>query len=85
VVNILNRQARRACSAHRIAHGRERDCGRARAIRIERELQAGVATNLKLTQITPPLIGFLRKWKDPYWILDTVEFKTAWHPIEFDP
>jgi hypothetical protein len=21
------------------------------------------------------------KGQDPYWILDTVEFKTAWHPI----
>ena len=21
------------------------------------------------------------KVADPYWILDTVEFKTAWHPI----
>ena len=21
------------------------------------------------------------KVEDPYWILDTVEFKTAWHPI----
>ena len=24
---------------------------------------------------------FSAKVEDPYWILDTVEFKTAWHPI----
>jgi len=47
------------------------------------QLQSGLATNLKrYTQ--RPLTG--REWaspkaEDPYWILDTVEFKTAWHPI----
>jgi len=24
---------------------------------------------------------FATKAENPYWILDTVEFKTAWHPI----
>jgi hypothetical protein len=24
---------------------------------------------------------FTAKSEDPYWILDSVEFKTAWHPI----
>jgi hypothetical protein len=24
---------------------------------------------------------FDSKAEDPYWILDTIEFKTAWHPI----
>jgi hypothetical protein len=24
---------------------------------------------------------FTEKAEDPYWILDTIEFKTAWHPI----
>ena len=50
---------------------------------ISGKLQAGAALNLKrysnhsLAQ---------KRWlgaeaEDPYWILDTVEFKTAWHPI----
>ena len=47
------------------------------------KLRAGVATNLKrysnhsLTEDE----WFTAKAEDPYWILDTVEFKTAWHPI----
>jgi hypothetical protein len=28
-----------------------------------------------------PADWFGAKAEDPYWILDTVEFKTAWHPI----
>jgi len=28
-----------------------------------------------------PADGFREKVEDPYWILDTIEFKTAWHPI----
>jgi acyl-CoA reductase-like NAD-dependent aldehyde dehydrogenase len=47
------------------------------------ELQGGTAINLKRyaqRRLTP------EQWlsdacADPYWILDTVEFKTAWHPI----
>jgi acyl-CoA reductase-like NAD-dependent aldehyde dehydrogenase len=47
------------------------------------QLQSGAATNLKryaARNLTA------REWsglkaEDPYWILDTVEFKTAWHPI----
>jgi len=44
---------------------------------------SGTATNLKrYTARSLPA----KKWaqpvaEDPYWILDTVEFKTAWHPI----
>jgi len=47
------------------------------------QLRAGVATNLK-RYIHRPLgedDWFTAKAEDPYWILDTVEFKTAWHPI----
>jgi acyl-CoA reductase-like NAD-dependent aldehyde dehydrogenase len=47
------------------------------------KLQAGTAINLKrYAQHAPASAGwFTAKVEDPYWILDTVEFKTAWHPI----
>jgi acyl-CoA reductase-like NAD-dependent aldehyde dehydrogenase len=47
------------------------------------ELQAGAAMNLKRYS-NHSLVSadwFTAKAEDPYWILDTVEFKTAWHPI----
>jgi acyl-CoA reductase-like NAD-dependent aldehyde dehydrogenase len=47
------------------------------------ELQAGTALNLKRYS-SHSLKGadwFGEKAEDPYWILDTIEFKTAWHPI----
>jgi acyl-CoA reductase-like NAD-dependent aldehyde dehydrogenase len=44
-------------------------------------LQAGVATNLKRYANHAAADWFSAKVEDPYWILDTVEFKTAWHPI----
>ena len=46
-------------------------------------LQSGTAINLK-RYVRHPLAAndwFTAKVEDPYWILDTVEFKTAWHPI----
>lgn len=45
------------------------------------KLQAGVATNLKRYANHAAPDWFNAKVEDPYWILDTVEFKTAWHPI----
>lgn len=47
------------------------------------KLQAGVAANLKryANHSLPPADWFAPAAEDPYWILDTVEFKTAWHPI----
>jgi acyl-CoA reductase-like NAD-dependent aldehyde dehydrogenase len=45
------------------------------------QLQAGVATNLKRYTDHVATDWFSAKVEDPYWILDTVEFKTAWHPI----
>ena len=45
------------------------------------KLQAGVATNLKRYTNHAAPDWFSAKVEDPYWILDTVEFKTAWHPI----
>jgi acyl-CoA reductase-like NAD-dependent aldehyde dehydrogenase len=45
------------------------------------KLQAGVATNLKRYANHASADWFSAKVEDPYWILDTVEFKTAWHPI----
>jgi acyl-CoA reductase-like NAD-dependent aldehyde dehydrogenase len=48
---------------------------------ISAKLQAGVATNLKRYFNHSADDWFSAKVEDPYWILDTVEFKTAWHPI----
>ncbi len=44
-------------------------------------LQAGVATNLKRYIQHTVEDWFNTKAEDPYWILSTVEYKTAWHPI----
>jgi acyl-CoA reductase-like NAD-dependent aldehyde dehydrogenase len=46
-------------------------------------LQAGTALNLKRysTHALAPADWFTRLGEDPYRILDTIEFKTAWHPI----
>jgi len=46
-------------------------------------LQGGTAMNLKryATRGISLEEWFSRKAEDPYWILDTIEFKTAWHPI----
>jgi acyl-CoA reductase-like NAD-dependent aldehyde dehydrogenase len=47
------------------------------------KLQAGTAINLKRysNHSLAPAEWFAGKAENPYWILDTVEFKTAWHPI----
>ena len=46
-------------------------------------LQGGAATNLKRYSVNAlsPADWFTAKAEDPYKILDTIEFKTAWHPI----
>ncbi len=46
-------------------------------------LQKGVATNLKryTVRTLSDKDWFTKAGEDPYWIMDTVEFKTAWHPI----
>jgi acyl-CoA reductase-like NAD-dependent aldehyde dehydrogenase len=45
------------------------------------KLQSGTAINLKRYSNHAAADWFSPKVEDPYWILDTVEFKTAWHPI----
>ena len=47
------------------------------------KLQSGTAINLKryANRALAPADWFTAKAEDPYWILDTVELKTAWHPI----
>ncbi|MBA4146751.1 MAG: aldehyde dehydrogenase family protein [Verrucomicrobia bacterium] len=47
------------------------------------ELQAGSAFNLKryAARNLNAKEWLSEKAEDPYWILDTVEYKTAWHPI----
>ncbi len=46
-------------------------------------LQAGTAINLKRYARRPLAASdwFTVRAEDPYWILDTVEIKTAWHPM----
>ena len=46
-------------------------------------LRAGQAQNLKryAQRSLTTADWFSEKAEDPYWILDTIEFKTAWHPI----
>jgi len=46
-------------------------------------LRAGTAVNLKryAARTLAARDWFGPKAEDPYWILDTMEFKTAWHPI----
>lgn len=50
---------------------------------IQAKLKSGTAFNLKRYYPRPldPDQWFAAASEDPYWILDTVEFKTAWHPI----
>lgn len=50
---------------------------------ISRVLQSGSAVNLKryATRALAVRDWASEKAADPYWILDAVEFKTAWHPI----
>lgn len=45
------------------------------------KLQAGTAINLKRYTNHAAADWFASAVEDPYWILDTVEFKSAWHPI----
>ena len=46
-------------------------------------LQSGGALNVKryARRTLKPDEWFAPAAEDPYWILDTIEFKTAWHPI----
>lgn len=50
---------------------------------VSSKLQAGMAVNLKRysKHNVAPSDWFTSKAEDPFWILDAVEFKTAWHPI----
>jgi acyl-CoA reductase-like NAD-dependent aldehyde dehydrogenase len=50
---------------------------------VSAQLQAGVATNLKryFNHSLAEDEWFTEKAESPYRILDTIEFKTAWHPI----
>jgi acyl-CoA reductase-like NAD-dependent aldehyde dehydrogenase len=45
------------------------------------KLRGGTAINLKRYASHAPDDWFASAVEDPYWILDTVEFKSAWHPI----
>src|SRR5438552_11235748 len=49
--------------------------------RIGAELQTGSAINVKRYIRRDAANYFAHDAENPYWILDTVEMKTAWHPI----
>ena len=49
--------------------------------KIGEELEAGSAINVKRYVRRGVANYFVRDEENPYWILDTVEMKTAWHPI----
>ena len=49
--------------------------------KIGEELQTGTAANVKRYVQRAVANYFGRDGENPYWILDTVEMKTAWHPI----
>jgi hypothetical protein len=44
-------------------------------------LRGGTATNLKRYAHRALSAKAWSDVEDPYWILDTVEMKTAWHPV----
>jgi acyl-CoA reductase-like NAD-dependent aldehyde dehydrogenase len=50
---------------------------------LDGQLQSGTALNLKryFARSLDKKEWFGAKSEDPYWILDTVEMKTAWHPV----
>lgn len=50
---------------------------------LDTQLRSGTALNLKrcTTRALSAADWFGPKAENPYWILDTVEMKTAWHPI----
>jgi hypothetical protein len=51
--------------------------------KIEKELQRGGSFNVKryARRDLSPAAWQTKEAENPYWILDTVEMKTAWHPI----
>src|SRR5205814_10570694 len=49
--------------------------------KIGEELQAGAAINVRRYVRREVPNYFAQRAENPYWILDTVEMKTAWHPI----
>ena len=50
---------------------------------LQASLQGGSAVNLKryTRRDLKATEWFAAQAEDPYWILDTVEYKTAWHPM----
>ena len=48
---------------------------------LAKTLQSGVAVNLKRYAAHVPARGAWSAAETPRWILDTIEWKTAWHPI----
>jgi hypothetical protein len=48
---------------------------------LDKMLHEGTSTNLKRYARHTVPVGDWRAAAGPQWILDTVEFKTAWHPI----
>ena len=49
--------------------------------KIAKEVQTGTAANVKRYCFRQVSNYFGSEAETPYWILDTTEMKTAWHPI----
>jgi acyl-CoA reductase-like NAD-dependent aldehyde dehydrogenase len=49
--------------------------------KIGADLQSGTAINLKRYHRRADIDYFKAEAENPYWIIDTTEMKTAWHPI----
>ena len=55
-------------------------CGK--DVTIQKELQTKAATNVKRIIVHKNVNWFTEQGQSPYFILDTEEIKTTWHPIE---
>ena len=49
---------------------------------IQKEIQQGSAGNVKRVHFYNNINWLSEKGQSPYYILDTQEIKTTWHPIE---
>jgi len=83
VVNVLTGK-RAELAPHIVGHGDVNAIVDGAGIAdLSAQLQAGTAINLKryANHALTAAEWSTARAEDPYWILDTIEFKTAWHPI----
>ena len=77
VINILSGD-RAELAPHFASH---MDVNAIEDAKIGAELQSGTAINLKRYYRRSDVDYFGAKAENPYWIIDTTEMKTAWHPV----